>query len=171
MVKANYSPIGVEADFNNAFYTPYPAMPANTYSYNIRFLPYYCEGNMLKTAHETSTTLMIGINMFDSEIYETFGENDSEGKGFHSMDDMPVQKDGNYFFKEKNTNLGFGVTGKSTMWLITHDGELPYAYVSKKNLPGKTEAIISPRPAGCTCKYPGEFEIGRAAKNTVGDRV
>ncbi len=143
MVKANYSPIGLEADFNNAFYTPYPEMPANTCSYNIRFLPFYCDGNTQKTAHETSTTLTIGINLFDSEIYETFAENSSEGKGFHSMDDMPVQMDGYYFFKEKNANLGFGINGKSKMWLITQNGQLPYAYVSKKTFLEKRKQLLS----------------------------
>ena len=127
IIKANYSPQWAEADFSYAFSRPYPEMPANSYSYNILVLSFYCDGKNIKTAHETSTSLQIGINQFDSEIYETLGDDTSEGKGFHSMDDMPAEKDGYYFFKEKNASIGFGESGKTTMWLITYDGQLPYA--------------------------------------------
>jgi hypothetical protein len=39
--------------------------------------------------------------------------------------------DGCFYFEE-NASLGFGMSGKSRSWLITRDGILPYAYVSKK---------------------------------------
>ncbi len=143
MIKTHYSPLGVEANCRNAFFQPYPEMPANTYSYNIQFLPFYCDGNNMKIAHESSTSLMIGINLFDSEIYQTFGEDASEAKGFHSMDDMPVKKDGYYFFKEKNINLGFGIDGKTTIWLITNDDQLPYAYVSQRTFLEKRKQLLA----------------------------
>ena len=143
MIKANYSPKSLAADYSYSFSRPYPEMPANSYSYNILFLPFYCEGNTMKTAHETSTSFQIGVNQFDAEIFESYGSDTSEGKGFHSMDDMPVEKDGCYFFKEKNANLGFGVNGKSSMWLITHDGQLPYAYVSKKTFLEKRKQLLA----------------------------
>ena len=143
MIQANYSPMGLVADFSCAFERPYPNMPVNSYSYNILFRPYYCEGNMIKTAHETSTSLQIGVNTFDAEIYDSYGDDTSEGKGFHSMEDMPSEKDGFFYFKEKNVNLGFGMTGKNSTWLISCDGKLPYAYVSKQAFLMKRKQLLA----------------------------
>ena len=47
---------------------------------------------------------------------------------------MPIEKDGYWYFKEKEISLVLGTpgTGKESQWLITYDGKLPFAYVTKK---------------------------------------
>lgn len=142
MLKSKYTPMGVEADFNGSYGTPDADIPLNNYSYSIYFMNYYCEGNIIKTAHETSTTFSIDANSFDGRIYETPNENNSPDEGFYSIINMPVEKDGCFYF-EKDVSLGFGTTGKSRNWLITIDGKLPYAYVTKKEFLEKQKNILS----------------------------
>lgn len=141
MIKSKYSPMGVEANFNGAYDKPSDERTGNGYWYGIHFLNFYCEGGNLKTASETSTYFSISANMFDAEIYSEASDESLEG--FHSMVDMPIEKDGYYYFKEKDAPLGFGMTGKSSMWLITYDGKLPFSYVSKKDFLLKRKQILS----------------------------
>jgi hypothetical protein len=141
MVKSKYSPIGVEADFNGSYDRPDADVPVNLYNYNIYFMHYFCEGNVLKTDHETSTSLTISVNRFDPKIYEKPDENNLPGEGFYSIKKMPAQKDGNFFFEE-DAGLGLGVTGKSRTWLITRDNKLPFAYVTKKEFLEKQKNML-----------------------------
>lgn len=141
MITSKYTPMGVEANFSGAYDKPSNEMPGNGYWYGIHFLNFYCEGAILKTASETSTYFSISANMFDADIYNDASDQNPEG--FHSMSDMPIEKDGYYYFKEKDAPLGFGITGKSSMWLITYDGKLPFSYVSKKDFLLKRKQILS----------------------------
>ena len=141
LVKSKYTPIGVEADYNGSYDRPDADVPVNLYNYNIYFLHYICEGNVIKTDHETSTSLTVSANRFDPEIYEKPVENNLPGEGFYSMKKMPVEKDGNYFFEEK-ASLGMGATGKSRTWLITRDNKLPFAYVTKKEFLEKQKNML-----------------------------
>ena len=141
LVKSKYTPMGVQADFNGSYDTPDREIPVNIYDYNIYFLHYFCEGNVIKTDHETSTSLSISANRFDAKIYETPDENNLPGEGFYSMKKMPVEKDGNYYF-EQDAGLGLGVTGKSRTWLITYDKKLPFSYVTKKEFLEKQKNML-----------------------------
>jgi len=141
LVKSKYTPIGVEADYNGSYDRPDADVPVNLYNYNIYFLHYICEGNVIKTDHETSTSLTVSANRFDAKIYEKPDENNLPGEGFYSMKKMPVEKDGNYFFEEK-ASLGMGATGKSRTWLITRDNKLPFAYVTKKEFLEKQKNML-----------------------------
>jgi hypothetical protein len=141
LVKSKYSPTGVEADYNGSYDRPDSEIPVNIYDYNIYFLHYICEGNVLKTDHETSTSLTISVNRFDSKIYDKPDENNLPGEGFYSIKKMPVEKDGNYFFEE-NASLGMGATGKSRTWLIPRDNKLPFVYVTKKEFLEKQKNML-----------------------------
>ena len=133
--------MGVQADFNGSYDTSDREMQVNFYDYNVYFLHYYCEGNIIKTNHETSTRLSVSANRFDARIYETPDENNLPGEGFFSMKKMPVEKDGNYYF-EQDASLGLGATGKSRTWLITYDGKLPFTYVNKKEFLEKQKKLL-----------------------------
>jgi hypothetical protein len=141
LIKSKYAPMGVEADFNGSYDRPDTEIPVNNYNYNICFLHYFCEKNVIKTAHETSTTLTIAANRFDGKIFETPDENNASGEGYYFLLNMPVEKDGCFYFEEA-ASLGFGMTGKSLNWLITRDGKLPYAYVSKKEFLEKQKHML-----------------------------
>lgn len=132
MIKSGYTPIGVVANYLGVYDRFYPNMTGNIFYYRIIPLNYYCEGGQLKIADETSTYFQIAANMFDSEIYDTAQGDRLLMEGFNVMYDLPIQKDGYWLFEEKDVTLGFGIKGKRTMWLITYDGKLPYAYVTKK---------------------------------------
>lgn len=140
MIKLKYVPKGVEANFGGAYDRPMPEVPVNAYRYDIFPLNFYCEGGLLKTVHETSTYFSISVNLFDVEIYEN--SSDESLLGFHTMDDIPIVKDGYYYFNEKDDGLGMGVAGKSSMRLITYDGKLPFAYVSKKEFLQKRRQVL-----------------------------
>jgi hypothetical protein len=141
MIKSKYTPMGVEADYNGSYDRAETEIPVNFYDYNIYFMPYVCENNIIKTAHETSTTLSIAANRFDGKIYETPDENNLPGEGFYSLINMPVEKDG-YFYFEENASLGFGMNGKSRSWLITYDAKLPFTYVTRKEFLEKQKQML-----------------------------
>jgi hypothetical protein len=141
LVKSKYSPTGVEADYNGSYDRPDAEVPVNIYDYIIYFMHYICDGNVLKTDHETSTSLTISVNRFDAKIYEKPDENNLPGEGFYSIKKMPVVKDGDYFFEE-TVSLGMGASGKSRTWLITRDNKLPFAFVTKKEFLGKQKNML-----------------------------
>ena len=149
MIKSKYNPMGVEADFNGSYDRPDTEIPVNFYNYNIYFMPYICENNIIKTAHETSTTLSIAANRFDGKIYETPDENNTSGEGYYGLLKMPVEKDGCLYFEE-NASLGFGMNGKSRSWLITYDGKIPYAYVTRKEFLEKQKQMLLKAMPGST---------------------
>jgi hypothetical protein len=134
MIKAKYKPMGLESNYGGGYGSPMPQMPGNTYEYAIFPLNFYCEGGSLKTREQTSTLFSITANLLDFEIYEN--ASDEQLEGYHSIDDIPIQKDGYYSFNEK-------VEGKGILRLITYDGKLPFAYVSKKEFLEKRKKILS----------------------------
>ena len=143
MIKSKYSPIGVNINFNSGYSRSESNMPGNGFSYSIMALNYYCDGNIIKTEDETSTNFGIAANIFDTEIYDTAQGDRSMAEGFNVMHDLPVEKNGYWYFKEVDANLGFGMTGKSAAWLITYDGKLPYTYVTKKEFLEKRKRSLS----------------------------
>ncbi len=144
MIKARYTPMGVLAGFNGGYNRSEQNTSCNSYAYSITPLKYYCDDNSLKTEHETSTYFSINANIFDAEIYDTAQGDRLSAEGFNVINDMPVAKDGYWYFKEIDAGLGFGMTGKSSAWLITYDGKLPYSYVTKKEfLEKRRKALFS----------------------------
>jgi hypothetical protein len=142
MIKSKYTPMSVEAIFHGAYSSPSVDMQVNGYSYSIIPLNYYCDGNTIKTEHETSTYFQISANFFDAEIYDTAQGDRLLGEGFNVMYNMPVEKNGYWFFKEIDAGLGMGRKGKSSAWLITYDGKLPFSYVTKKEFLEKRKKAL-----------------------------
>lgn len=143
MIKSKYSPLGVAIEFTGSYGRPESNRPGNGYSYNILALNYYCDGNILKTVHETSTSFSIAANFCDFEIYDTAQGDRLLAEGFNVIIDMPIEKDGYWYLNEIDAGLGFGMTGKSKAWLITYNGKLPFAYVSKKEFLEKRKKSLS----------------------------
>jgi hypothetical protein len=143
MIKLKFTPKGADTRMNGGYSAPFSWMPGNDYSYSIIPLEYYCDGKNIKTVGETSTYFSIVANLFDVEIY-----NEAEGdrlllEGFNAMKDMPIAKDGYWYFNTIEVGLGLGLTGKRSMWLVTYDGKLPFAYVSRKAFLEKRKVILS----------------------------
>ena len=135
MIKSKYTPMGLKALFHENYGYPITYRPVNDYAYSIIPLNFYCDGNTIKTANETSTYFQITANYFYAIIYESpNNEEVTSGTGFNYIPDMPIEKDGYWYFKEKEISLVLGIpgTGKESQWLITYDGKLPFAYVTKK---------------------------------------
>lgn len=132
MIQSKYSPIAVEAGFSGGYSRPYENMPGNGYDYAIIPLEFYCDGKLIKKVGETGTYFSIAANMFSAEIYDSVQGDRLSGEGFNVMNDMPIKKDGYWYFKEWDVSLAFGIEGKKSMWLVTYDGKLPFAYVTKK---------------------------------------
>lgn len=154
LVKSKYTPMGVVADWSYSYDRFEADLPVNYYNFNVLFLHYYCDKNVLKTEHETSTSLTIAINRFGNEIYTNPDENNLPTEGYYHMRKMLVEKDGVYFFEE-DAGLGFGTTGKSRTWLITYDKKLPFTYVTKKEFLERQKKML-------TLAMPKEIEGARA---------
>ena len=134
MMLQSYRPLGVDAHFNGAYYaTRSDYQWVNQYSYNLRVLPYYCSGKAVTKAHETSTSLTIAANVitFGVDVYEPYTDASPWDNGFRSIRQLPVEKDGLYYYVEE-ASIGFGRMGQQHTWLITRDGQLPFLLVSKR---------------------------------------
>jgi hypothetical protein len=144
MIKSKYTPMSLQANRHLSYTVPSPDLfPVNYYAYSIIPLNYYCESNTIKTAHETSTYFEITTNLFNREIYQTPDNTEkASGTGYHYISDMPVQKDGCWYFEEKDVTLAFGIPGKESEWLVTYDGKLPFAYVTKKEFLETQKKIV-----------------------------
>lgn len=132
MIKSKYSPMGLKIKFGGAYESSYPFMPVNSYYYHIMAFKFYCEENTIKTVTESATTFQIYVNKFDVDIYDTAHGDRALAEGFNVIYKLPVEKDGYWYFKEKDENLGFGMSGKSSAWLVTYDGKLPFAFATKQ---------------------------------------
>jgi len=143
MIRSKYSPTAVEAIYHGAYSPPYPNMPGNNYAYSIIPLNYYCDGNAFKIAHETPTYFSINANLFSAEIYESpnFSEAAS-GTGYHYIRDMPVEKDGCWYFKERDEGFGYTPT-RLYSCLITYNNKLPFAYVTRKEFLETRKVILA----------------------------
>src|SRR6188768_3848580 len=112
MIKLKFTPKGVDAQMNGGYSSPFSWMPGNDYAYSIIPLEYYCDGKSIKTVGETSTYFSIVANLFNVEIY-----NEAQGdrlllEGFNVMKDMPIAKDGYWYFPPIEEGLGLGMNGK-----------------------------------------------------------
>ena len=146
MIKSKYTPMGIKALFHENYGYPITYRPANDYAYSIIPLNFYCDGNTIKTEGETPTYFNITANLCAAEIYQLLNnEEATSGTGFHYISDMPIEKDGNWYFKEIETSLlgGMPGTGKEYQWLITYDGKLPFAYVTKKEFLEVQKKLVS----------------------------
>ena len=146
MIKSKYAPMGVKALYHENYGNPSAAMPVNDYAYSIIPLNFYCDGNSIKIEGETSTYFEIAANRLNAEIYGLLNNTEAtSGTGFHYIQDMPVEKDGYWYFKEIETALVLGMpgTGKEYQWLITYDGKLPFAYVTKKEFLETQKKIVA----------------------------
>jgi len=132
MIKSKYSPMGLKIKFGGAYESSYPFMPVNSYNYHIRAFQFYCEENTIKTVAESGTIFQIYVNKFNVDVYDTAQGDRSSAEGFNVIYNLPVEKDGYWYFREKAENMGLGITGKSSSWLVTYDGKLPFAFVTKK---------------------------------------
>jgi hypothetical protein len=147
MIKSRYSPIAVNALANGGYHRPESYIPVNEYIYSIRPMEYYCDGNAIKTVGETATYFHIGINNFFDEIYDTAQGDRALLEGFNVLSQMPRSKDGFYYFDEKDVNLGMNISGKSSAWLVTYDGKLPWSYVTRKEFLEKRKRSLSVQKA------------------------
>lgn len=132
MIKSKYSPMGLKIKFGGAYESSYPDWPVNSYYYHIMAFRFYCEENTIKTVTESATIFQIYVNKFNVDVYDTAQGVRSSAEGFNVIYDLPVEKDGYWYFREKDENMGFGMSGKSSAWLVTYDGKLPFAFVTKK---------------------------------------
>ena len=143
MIKSKYSPTGVEAIYHGTYSPAFPNMPGNNFAYSIIPLNYYCDGNAFKIVHETPTYFSINANLFSAEIYESPNLSEAaSGTGYHYIRDMPVEKDGRWYFKERDEGFGYTPTRQYSC-LITYNSKLPFAYVTRKEFLETRKVILA----------------------------
>lgn len=144
MIQANYKPMGIQANYNGVYAGPVnDRFRMNNFGYSLYALHYYCKNNKLEINDETSSSLSIKANYFDSEIFDTATGDRALAEGFHVMYKMPVLKQGYWYFEDADEPLGFGITGKRRMWLVTYEGKLPFAFVSRKEFLEKRKLSLT----------------------------
>lgn len=143
MLTENYKPMGADASYSGVYYGNYgsTAKYPNSFAYSLYVLPYSCENGSLKKARETNTTLYVNANEMGVNIYEPDLREEVSIDGFFSIDGFPEMKDGIYQWT-RPVNLGLGMEGPQTTFLITYDGQLPYLQVSRKEFLEKKKMLI-----------------------------
>lgn len=128
-----YKPYGVQAEWSGGFTSVANKRPVADYSNLLLAMKYYCKGIELNLDHETNTTLNVRYNLVTLlEIYDT--TSDYYGTGYFDLrEGFPVEsKPGVWQFKDARTSLGMGNEGVTRNWLFTYPGQLPWAYVTRK---------------------------------------
>jgi hypothetical protein len=133
LLRSRYKPRGVQAKISTWHEPINPAMPVSAYGFTLYAMHYRCINGELKPEHETSTKLAINFNLFtETDIFDT--TTDYLLSGFNTLrHGLPAEiQPGIWQFPDDRASLGFGVTGNSKLWLLTHDGKLPWSYVSRR---------------------------------------
>lgn len=133
MIKAGYQPVGLAIDnsdiigFNPATGTNWVCNP---YAKAFYLIDYFCEGGTarLNGENETPNSVFIYANSMEwiANIYGCQPDEDNT-RGYVYMKDMPVYRDGYYFF-----DLGDEKPKHSSAILIARDGAVPFSYVTRK---------------------------------------
>ena len=59
MIKSNFSPKGMEINFNGSYSRPAGNLPTNVFTYSILGMHYYCDDNKMKAGKETNFGQML----------------------------------------------------------------------------------------------------------------
>lgn len=147
-LEKNYRPRHLQAD-RSVWHEPVQTnRPVTAYGVTVYGLQYSCQGEELALNHETSTTLRVDFNQFTyAELYEV--SNDEMLTGFYKLDrGMPEEvKPGIWQFPDQRVSLGFGIDGNNRSWLITHDGKLPWSYVTRGEFLAKRKVNLQKQMA------------------------
>jgi len=132
MAHTQYSPMGLEANYGTGFVKE-SNLPYDSWFYRVLALQYNCTDGKIGKNHEGSSGMDVEFNRFEyGEIYDT--TNDAQSSGFMNLrHGIPSEvKPGVWHFPEDKVSLGFGRSGKSDLWLLTYDGKLPWAFVTRQ---------------------------------------
>jgi hypothetical protein len=160
MLQENYKPLGADASYSGVYYGNYGGTPKypNSFAYSLFVLPYFCENGTLQKAHETNTTFYINANEMGVNIYEPDLREEVSIDGFFSIDGFPELKDGLYQWTS-NVNLGMGMEGPQTTFLVTYDGQLPYLQVSRKEFLEKKKMLVQKFKSENVARISQDFPI------------
>ncbi|MBC6493032.1 tetratricopeptide repeat protein [Flavihumibacter stibioxidans] len=114
----------------------------DSYEAGMAILPIYCSDGVLKEAHETPFWLRIGFNNMPVTTNASFfvrtneEEEDPETDVLGAIDSKPVN-DRSVWLLKRNFTGGFGVGLTEYKWIISYRDELPFTYLTKKELCAK----------------------------------
>ncbi len=145
--------MGVVAYFHQNYGDGSTTSAPNIYAYSIIPLNYYCDGNAINIAGEVITYFAITANRFDVDVYDGAQGGRLEQEGFNVIPDMPIAKNGYLSFPERESGKGSGMGEKSKSWLVTYDGKLPYAYVTKKEFLEKRKLNLTSQMESSAAGY------------------
>lgn len=129
-----YQPKGLDAAYSGSFQPVKYNQPVAYYWYTLFAERYFCEGEALVLnkfdINSIFTTAFNYVNFL--EIYDTTGADHS--LGYWSLrEGIPQEiRPGIWQFDDVKTSLGAGNQGLTKLWLITHDGQLPWSFVTRR---------------------------------------
>lgn len=133
IIKENYQPTGCVASWAGVYgFNPATGKDwvANPYGLGVYFLRYLCDRKKPGQHYvdvATPTTLYINFNEFES--VKAANLTDDHHDGFLTFRQLPVLKNGYYFFKK---DVDYNEQIKEYIWLFTYNNKLPYRNVTKK---------------------------------------
>jgi len=130
---SGYQPRGLQAQWSGSYASVVYKQPVARFQNTLYAMKYSCNGEELKLDNTTNTKFYADFNSVSfAEIYDS--TTDYHGTGFFSLrEELPTEiKPGIWQFKDVRTPLGFGIEGITKLWLITHPGELPWSYVTRR---------------------------------------
>lgn len=135
MIRPNFQiPKGIAASYTTAYYgiKDYGGNDLKQYSYTNWFNDFMCHNDKVKM--DPDSQIILRINFNDTDIFFTrdvlpgdWGETEKDHFGW--LDNFPDQEKGIIYMKATPDSAQF--TEKPERWLLTHDGKLPYKYVTR----------------------------------------
>jgi hypothetical protein len=125
MVKQNFTPWGILADYSFSYVKNDPPNPSNYFSYQVYFLKYILNEAGSVKPYQPTTSSNTNIHVYANGSSAFSLNETSEPLAY--ITEFPIQKEGYYLF-----NLKGGDDRNVYSWLITYDGKLPFNYLTKQ---------------------------------------
>lgn len=125
MVKQNFTPWGMLADYSFSYSKNSPPIPSNNFSYQVYFLRYYL--NEAGSTKPFEPTVASNTNVHISANVSWIFNLHTPDEPLAFLKEFPIQKEGYYLMNgegDSNRNI--------YSWLITYDGKLPFNYLTKQ---------------------------------------
>ena len=148
LISKNYTPKGLEAIFANTKPSTYSQGENKilSYYYGIYFMQYYCNQNLQKTVHETSTTLKVSANYpnihFTSNVIADYIGEKFEKENYGELPQRPVLENGVWYLGAKEEKNGFGQKLRTKSWIVAYNDIPPFLHVSRKEYLEKMKAKL-----------------------------
>ncbi len=134
---------GFNINYSGVYGYPNPTLVKNrkmdAYQVSMAVLPLNCKNGQIAEVHETHYWVNIGVNKITTSNRQSFFvqtskyEEDPDTDILYQLDQIPIKERSAWLLKEIYTG-GFGRTITRYKWIIAYNDELPYRFLTRKEM-------------------------------------